>query len=78
LPSFHPVCLPFPTTGIHFQRGPLLPSCSSFFKCILIVQSGFPWRFHACIYGTSNRLTPSIIYSFSWQSGKFRTAEWRK
>jgi hypothetical protein len=37
-------CLPHPT-GTHPRTRPILLSCPSDFKCLLIVQGGLPWYF---------------------------------
>jgi hypothetical protein len=55
---------PPPPTNTHSQTAPVLPSCLSFLKCILIVQKGFAMVFHTCICYTLIRST-LITYSFS-------------
>jgi hypothetical protein len=56
------------------HTGPVLPSCPSFFKYILIVQGDFILVFHTCVYHTVVRLTPSInslYHSFPYSSTAF-------
>jgi hypothetical protein len=54
-----------PPTDSQPKTGPILPSCPSIFKWILIIQGSFALVFQICIYHTLIRLTPSITYSFS-------------
>jgi hypothetical protein len=52
-----------PHAGTHPWIGPILPSCPSFFKYILIAQEDFALVFHKCIYCTLTQLTPSVTIS---------------
>jgi hypothetical protein len=44
-PTFTLSLYPPPSTGNHSWIGPILPSCPSFFKCIMIVQGSLLWHF---------------------------------
>jgi hypothetical protein len=55
----HPFIIPLPPTNAHLQKRPVLPSCPSFFKCILIAQGGFfSLVFQACMFYALIRFKP--------------------
>jgi hypothetical protein len=60
---FHPFLCPHPPTGTH-PKEPLLHSCLSFYKCVLVIQRGFTLVFQICIYGALMKFTPLLFTLF--------------